>query len=95
MLGELRAAGSGCAMKARRHGLTGRQAWERARAAYESQRASGKLPATFEIVYGHAWKVQPKQAPDGRAIIRFDAAQRVPLGGAPKKIPLGDAPRRK
>ena len=29
MLGELRAAGSGCAMKARRHGLTGRQAWAR------------------------------------------------------------------
>ncbi|MGV0976622.1 MAG: methyltransferase domain-containing protein, partial [Azonexus sp.] len=72
MLDELRVAGSGCAMKARRHGLTGRQAWERARAAYESQRSNGKLPATFEIVYGHAWKVAPKQAADGRAIIRFD-----------------------
>ncbi len=76
MLDELRAAGSGCAMKARRHGLTGRQAWERARAAYESQRANGKLPATFEIVYGHAWKVAPKQAADGRAIIRFDTPRR-------------------
>ena len=76
MLDELRAAGSGCAMKARRHGLTGRQAWERARAAYESQRANGKLPATVEIVYGHAWKVAPKQAAGGRAIIRFDTPRR-------------------
>jgi malonyl-CoA O-methyltransferase len=50
MLGELRAAGSGCAMKARRHGLTGRQSWARARAAYEGLRRDGKLPATFEVI---------------------------------------------
>jgi len=73
MLGDLRAAGSGCAMKARRHGLTGRQSWARARAAYEHLRRDGKLPATFEVVYGHAWKVTPKQVTDGRAIIRFAA----------------------
>ncbi len=76
MLGELRAAGSGCAMKARRHGLTGRRAWVQARAAYEVLRCDGKLPATFEIVYGHAWKVAPKQTADGRAIIRFDTPRR-------------------
>jgi malonyl-CoA O-methyltransferase len=76
MLGELRAAGSGCAMKARRHGLTGRQAWFNARDAYERLRSNGKLPATFEIVYGHAWKVAPKQTADGRTIVRFDAAPR-------------------
>jgi len=72
MFAELRAAGSMCAMKARRHGLTGRRAWENARAAYERLRQDGKLPATFEIVYGHAWKAAPKQTPDGRAIVRFD-----------------------
>ncbi len=76
MLGELRAAGSGCAMKARRHGLTGRQAWAGARDAYERLRSNGKLPATFEVVYGHAWKAAPKQTADGRAIIRFDAPRR-------------------
>ncbi|MDP1651500.1 MAG: methyltransferase domain-containing protein [Rhodocyclaceae bacterium] len=39
----------------------------------------GLLPATFEIVYGHAWKAEPKIAPDdrkkslrnGSAIVRF------------------------
>ncbi len=76
MLGELRAAGSGCAMKARRHGLTGHQSWARARAAYERLRRDGKLPATFEVVYGHAWKAAPKQAADGRAIIRFESPRR-------------------
>lgn len=72
MLAELRAAGSSCAMKARRHGLTGRQSWAGARAAYESLRRDGRLPATFEIIYGHAWKAATKQTPDGRAIVRFD-----------------------
>lgn len=72
LFAELRAAGSMCAMKARRHGLTGRQAWASARAAYEKLRRDGKLPATFEIVYGHAWKAAPRQTPDGRAIVRFD-----------------------
>lgn len=39
--------------------------------AWQSQLKDGRLPATFEIVYGHAWKVEPKIAPDGRAIVRF------------------------
>lgn len=72
MFAELRAAGSSCAMKARRHGLTGREVLSKARQAYETMRRDGKLPATFEVVYGHAWKPEPKQAPDGRAIVRFD-----------------------
>ena len=76
MLAELRGAGSSCAMKARRHGLTGRRAWAAVRSAYEAQRADGKLPATFEVVYGHAWKAAPKQTADGRAIVRFDPPRR-------------------
>lgn len=72
MFAELRAAGSSCAMKARRHGLTGRGSLLAARAAYEAMRRDGKLPATFEVVYGHAWKVEAKQSADGRAIVRFD-----------------------
>jgi len=76
MFGELRAAGSVCAMKARRHGLTGRGVLQAGRAAYEALRRDGKLPATFEVVYGHAWKAEAKQAADGRAIIRFDPPRR-------------------
>lgn len=72
MFAELRAAGSACAMTARRHGLTGRGSLNAARAAYEGMRNAGKLPATFEVVYGHAWKVEAKQSADGRAVVRFD-----------------------
>ena len=76
MLRELRAAGSACAMKSRRHSLTGRDAWRKARTAYEGLRQSGKLPATFEIVYGHAWKVAPKKTEDGRSVIRFETSRK-------------------
>lgn len=76
LFAELRAAGSGCAMKARRHGLTGRGSLAGARAAYETMRRDGKLPATFEVVYGHAWKTEAKQTADGRAIVRFDPPRR-------------------
>ena len=72
MFAELRAAGSSCAMKARRHGMTGRTSWESGKAAYEAMRKDGRLPATFEVIYGHAWKAEPKKTPDGRAIVRFD-----------------------
>jgi malonyl-CoA O-methyltransferase len=63
-------------MKARRHGLTGKSAWSAARDAYESLRQNGKLPATFEVVYGHAWKPAPKVTTDGRAIVRIDGLKR-------------------
>ena len=72
MVADLRAAGSHCAMTARPRGLTGRGLWQQARQAYEGQRREGKLPATFEVVYGHAWKVPPKKIADGRSVIRFD-----------------------
>ena len=76
MFAELRAAGSACAMKSRRHGLSGRKTWATARAAYEAMRRDGKLPVTFEVVYGHAWKAEAKQAADGRAIVRFDTLKK-------------------
>lgn len=77
MFAELRAAGSSCAMKARRRGLTGAASLKLARENYEKLRRDGKLPATFEVVYGHAWKAEPKQTPDGRAIIRFEPPKKA------------------
>jgi malonyl-CoA O-methyltransferase len=29
------------------------------------------LPATWEIVYGHAWKVPPARLADGRQVVSF------------------------
>lgn len=72
LVSELHAAGDRCAMQARRKGLVGRQAWEKARQAYARLSDDGRIPATFEVVYGHAWKGEPKKVADGRAVIRFD-----------------------
>ena len=73
LFSDLRQSGATCAMQARRPGLMGRAAWQAMRAKYESLAQAGRLPATFEVVYGHAWKAQAKKTEDGRAIIRFDA----------------------
>lgn len=36
---------------------------------YETFRTAGRLPATFEVVYGHAWKPAPRLGPGGRRVI--------------------------
>lgn len=71
LFADLRATGSTNASTARPRGLTGRGAWAAARATYERLRRDGRLPATFELIQGHAWKAAPKTTDDGRAIIRF------------------------
>lgn len=76
LIADLRRSGSGCAMHGRRQGLTGRMAWAAARAAYERLARDGRLPATVEVVYGHAWKGQPRKTADGRTIVRFEPRQR-------------------
>ena len=44
---------------------------------YEALRVDGRLPATFEIVYGHAWKSQrAPRAADAPSIIRWDLPAR-------------------
>jgi malonyl-CoA O-methyltransferase len=74
---DLRQGGAGCAMQERRRGLMGRSVWQAARAEYEKRLEDGRLPATFEVVYGHAWKAQPRKTADGSAIVRFDPKQRL------------------
>jgi len=41
---------------------------------YESLRQSGRLPATFEVIYGHAWKPAPRLTSEGRRIIDIRAS---------------------
>ncbi|MGL5632597.1 MAG: methyltransferase domain-containing protein [Azovibrio sp.] len=71
LVADLRRAGASCAMETRRRGLAGRTVKERLLRNYEACRRDGLLPATFEIVYGHAWKPEPKRIADGRSIIQF------------------------
>jgi malonyl-CoA O-methyltransferase len=69
---DLRGIGAHNATTGRAQGMMGKAAWQHVLEQYENYRRDGKLPATFEIVYGHAWKPQPKQAADGRIIVRTD-----------------------
>ena len=41
-----------------------------------SLRENGRIPATFEVVYGHAWKGEPRQTPEGHAIVRLQRRER-------------------
>jgi malonyl-CoA O-methyltransferase len=76
LMRDLKAIGAQNARTDRRRGLTGRLRWQRMLAAMEGFRREGRLPATFEVVYGHAWIPEPRVADDGRAIVRFDRVPR-------------------
>ena len=53
---DLKAIGAHNVTQTRRRGLMGKKHWQQVIDTYETLRRDGKLPATFEVVYGHAWK---------------------------------------
>ncbi len=61
VLRDLKSIGAHNAAKDQARGLTGKQRFARFKAAYERQRRDGLIPATYEVVYGHAWA--PLQRP--------------------------------
>ncbi|MEA3197723.1 MAG: malonyl-CoA O-methyltransferase [Gammaproteobacteria bacterium] len=52
---DLKATGARNATLGRARGLTGRQRFAAMQAAYEAFRQDGRLPATYEVVFAHAW----------------------------------------
>jgi malonyl-CoA O-methyltransferase len=70
LAGELRRTGQVNTTTDRRRGLMGRDAWKRMVDAYDGLRREGRIPATVELVFGHAWKGVPARAP-GVAPIRL------------------------
>lgn len=71
LMRDLKALGAHNANQGRGRGLLGKGAWQRLQQNYEALRRDGKLPATYEVVYGHAWKGERKQVPDEPQVIRF------------------------
>jgi len=72
---DLKAIGAHNVTQGRRRGLTGKAVWQKAINQYETLRQDGKLPATFEVVYGHAWKPQSREGiltPETRRHIGLD-----------------------
>ena len=71
---DLKGIGAHNVTAGRKPGLMGKTAWQRLEANYETLRRNGKLPATYEVVYGHAWKpeIRPsRKLDDGSQIIEF------------------------
>jgi malonyl-CoA O-methyltransferase len=69
---DLKSIGAHNATDGRARGLLGRGYFARLEAQYEQFRQDGKLPATFEVVYGHAWRGKDKpQHDDGATPITF------------------------
>lgn len=75
LMRELRAMGAGNALDTRRRSLTGRQRMQAMVAAYDTlRRADGRLPASWDVIYAHAWGPkpgQPRRADDGGQIASF------------------------
>jgi len=69
LMRELKAIGAHNASIGRSRGLTGKGALARMIAGYETFRRDGRVPATYEVVFGHAWapvtEPRSRRAPPG------------------------------
>lgn len=64
LMRDIKAIGAHNVTSERSRGLTGKARMNRFRDAYEAFRVDGRLPSTWEVVYGHAWA--PMHAPQRR-----------------------------
>lgn len=76
LMRDLKGIGAHNAATSRKRGLLGKSAWARLEQAYETHRLQGRLPATFEVIYGHAWAGDKKRRDDGRQVIAFNIETR-------------------
>jgi len=76
LLKDLQAWG-GNPLANRPRGLYGRSAWKRLRTYLEALRdTNGRIPLTFEVIYGHAFRPVSRATANGEAIIRFEPRRR-------------------
>lgn len=66
---DLKALGARGVTARNARGLIGKERFARFRDAYEAMRRDGRLPATCEVVYGHAWA--PRGLPGGRRVVKI------------------------
>lgn len=63
LMADLKAIGASNAAGGRPRGLTGKGRLAALTRAYESHRCDGRLPATYEVVYGHGWAPAVERRP--------------------------------
>ncbi len=76
MLRELKGIGAHNVTSGRSKGLMGRARWTALEAAFERRRKDGRLPATYEVIYGHAWINQKTRTQDGYQIVQMNIQRR-------------------
>jgi len=69
LMRDLKAIGAHNVTHGRPSALAGKSLLAKVARNYEPARREGRLPATFEVIYGHAWKPQPRMTADGKPII--------------------------
>ena len=79
LLRELKGMGAHNVTQGRPHGMMGKSAWQMLQSNYEQFRREGRLPATFEVVYGHAWVNQKTKLADGSQIIQMPIQRKKDL----------------
>lgn len=79
LMHDLKAIGAHNVTAGRRQGMTARATLAAVECNYEALRRDGRLPATFEVIYGHAWVPQPRTTADGKTVIPIKVSNRSPL----------------
>jgi malonyl-CoA O-methyltransferase len=69
LMRDLKAIGAHNMTRGRPATLAGKSLFAQVARNYEAARREGRLPATFEVIYGHAWKPAPRLSPTGRPVI--------------------------
>lgn len=76
LMQDIKRIGAHNASADRPRGMLGRGAWQHLEQSYERHRLDGRLPATYEVVYGHAWVGDKSRLADGQQIVHFNVQGR-------------------
>lgn len=80
LMRELKQLGARNVSTGRRRTLTGKQRLQTMMASYEKYRREGRIPATYEVVYGHAW------VPEGPPVSRpHEGVANIPVESIGKR----------
>lgn len=74
LMRDLKAIGAHNATRGRPDTLSPKAMLRMVERNYEAFRREGRLPATYEVVYGHAWKPQARVSPTGHRVIGIKGA---------------------
>jgi malonyl-CoA O-methyltransferase len=75
LMRDLKAIGAHNVTAGRPPGMTARAVLAAVERNYEGFRQAGRLPATFEVIYGHAWLPQKRTTRDGKPVIEIKPLQ--------------------